>query len=172
MAAVLLNVAVPAFELSKNSVVPAVPVPKGSLMLVLLNTVLLPAVAPFLNAIVPTLPDRSMFVLNCCVTPELFVIPTPLSVRVVAGPGTVKKEVGWGNELKMISLTSVSAEIKTWVMEEDSKVAVSAGPSGTVMGAQLAALFQLPSPGEVSHVALPAKAEPTAKLRRMSAGKR
>jgi hypothetical protein len=163
MAAVLLNVAVPAFELSKNFVVPAVPVPKGSLMLVLLNTVLLPAVARFVNAIVPTLPDRSMFVLNCWVTPELFVMPTPLTVRVVAGLGTMKNEVGCGTELKTISLTSVSADIETWLIEEEPNVAISAGPFGTVMGDQLGALFQLPLGGVVDHVALPAKAEPVAK---------
>ena len=71
----------------------------------------------------------------------------------------------------MIPFASVSAEIEMLKIEEDSNVAVSAGPSGTVMGDQLGALFQLPLAGELDQVALPANAELTVKMM-MSAGKR
>ena len=53
-------------------------------------------------------------------------------------------------------LTSVFAEIETLVVFETANVAISAGPLGTVIGVQLAAVFQSPEPGLRSHVALPA----------------
>jgi len=73
--------------------------------------------------------------------------------------------------VNVIPFASVSAEIEMLKIEDDSNVAVSAAPSGTVMGDQLGALFQLPLAGDVDQVALPANAELTVKMM-MSAGKR
>jgi hypothetical protein len=165
-----LNVALPALEVSKKLVMPGRP--SDGVTPVLLNTVMLPAVALFLNAIVPAVPELSVFVVNCWTTPELFVMPTPLSVSVTAGLAAMKKEVGCGSELNTISLTSVSAEIETWAIEDEPNVAMSAGPLGTVIGDQLAAVFQSPLTGVVSQVLLPAKAESATKNMSMVAAKR
>jgi hypothetical protein len=59
--------------------------------------------------------------------------------------------------------TSVLAEIETSEMEDESKVAVSEGPLGTLIGDQLGAVFQSPLTGEVSQLPLPPKAEPPPK---------
>ena len=56
----------------------------------------------------------------------------------------------------VIPLTAESAEIETLGVLERVNVAVSAEPLGTVIGVQLAAVFQSPDPGLRSHVALPA----------------
>jgi hypothetical protein len=53
-------------------------------------------------------------------------------------------------------LTSVFTEMETLVVFERANVAISAGPFGTIIGVQLAAVFQVPEPGLRSHVALPA----------------
>lgn len=53
--------------------------------------------------------------------------------------------------------TSVLSESETTVEIENPKVAVSAGPLGTVLGFQFVALFQLSDAGIKSHSALPAK---------------
>lgn len=53
-------------------------------------------------------------------------------------------------------LTSVFAEMATCVLFERAKVAVSADPFGTVIGIQLAAVFQSPEWGLCFQVALPA----------------
>jgi hypothetical protein len=50
----------------------------------------------------------------------------------------------------------VWAERETFVVLEKSNVAVSAVPRGTVIGFQLAAVFQSPELGFALHVALPA----------------
>ena len=54
-------------------------------------------------------------------------------------------------------LTLVLAEIDRPVVLDKPKKAVSAGPFGTVVGVQLAALFQSPEAGLRPHIALPAK---------------
>ena len=64
--------------------------------------------------------------------------------------------------VNLIPLTSVFAEIETFVVLERAKVAVSADPFGTVMGVQFVAVFQSPEPGLRSQVALPAKILPAA----------
>ena len=46
--------------------------------------------------------------------------------------------------------------METSVVFERAKVAISAGPLGTVAGVQLPAVFQSPEVGLRSHVALPA----------------
>ena len=56
-------------------------------------------------------------------------------------------------------LTSVKAEKVRLVVLETSKVAVSAGPLGTVIGVQFADLFQTLLIGLALQVALPAKME-------------
>ena len=60
--------------------------------------------------------------------------------------------------LNTIPFTSVTAEIETATVFDKPKVAVSAGPLGTVAGVQLAAVFQSAVPGIGSHIALPASA--------------
>ena len=67
--------------------------------------------------------------------------------------------------------TSVLAEIETSGIEDESKVAVSAAPLGTVTGDQFDAVFQSPLTGEGRQVLLAAKAEPSAKSRNMVATK-
>jgi len=56
--------------------------------------------------------------------------------------------------VKVMVLTSVFAEMETLVVFERPKVAISAGPLGTVIGVQLAAVFQSPEAGSRSHCAL------------------
>src|SRR6476660_9428164 len=56
--------------------------------------------------------------------------------------------------------TSVFDESETAVVFDELNVAVSAAPLGTVAGVQFPEAFQFPDEGNVSHVALPAKAAP------------
>ncbi|PYK26559.1 MAG: hypothetical protein DME59_07430 [Verrucomicrobia bacterium] len=58
--------------------------------------------------------------------------------------------------LNTIELTSVGSVGVILLRCEVAKVAVSAGPFGTVLGIQLAAVFQLPLIGLALQVALPA----------------
>jgi len=58
----------------------------------------------------------------------------------------------------MMLLTWVSSDIETKVVFDRPKVAISAGPLGTLAGVQLAAVFQSPEMGSRSQVALPARA--------------
>ena len=90
--------------------------------------------------------------------PELFVIPAPLIVREFVGVELTTKPLA--PELKTIPLTSLAVESETLVMLETPKVAVSLGPSGTLFGVQLRAVFQSPLVGLRFQVALPAKADP------------
>src|SRR5438876_774710 len=89
-------------------------------------------------------------------------MPTPLMVRTME-----KEESVWkvsvnalAPALNTMPLTSMSQldPTSTAVTLETSKVAVSAGPLGTVAGVQLVAVFQSPLVGLRFHVALPAKA--------------
>src|SRR5262249_6723806 len=74
--------------------------------------------------------------------------------------------------LKIISETSITPVCEIAVMFEASNVAVSLGSSGTVLGVQLVAVFQLPLVGLRFQVALPAKAGPAIRHeKRQSAGK-
>src|SRR6187399_137102 len=57
-------------------------------------------------------------------------------------------------DVNVMPLTSVFAEIETSVVFERPKVAMSAGPLGTPIGVQLAAVFQSPEIGSRSHSAL------------------
>jgi hypothetical protein len=59
--------------------------------------------------------------------------------------------------LKFTLLTSTVGEIVTSVTFDVPKLAMSDGPFGTVLGTQLAAVFQSPVEGFVLHVALPAR---------------
>jgi hypothetical protein len=68
--------------------------------------------------------------------------------------------------------TSVLAEIETSGTNDESKVALSDGPLGTVIGDQFRALFQSPLRGELNQIPLPAKAELPAKNMSMVAAKR
>ena len=88
-------------------------------------------------------------------TPELFVIPTPLMVNVNEGFAVIVNALA--PELNAMPFTSVSAEIETPLVLEDANVAVSNGPLGMVGGVQFAAWFQPPVAGLVFQVALPAK---------------
>ena len=91
-----------------------------------------------------------------CVIPELFAIPVPLMVSARRGLGLIVKALA--PELKTIALTSVFAEGARLVVFEEAKVALSAGPLGTVFGVQLRAVFQSPLVGLRFQVALPAEA--------------
>ena len=85
--------------------------------------------------------------------PELFVIPMPLRVSVKPWLAVMV----WGfvaAEVNMMALTSVFAEIETSAVFERPNVAISAGPLGTAIGVQLAAVFQSPEMGSRSHWAL------------------
>ena len=62
--------------------------------------------------------------------------------------------------VKVIPLTSMSAESKTVVLFEVANVATSEGPFGGPPVVQFPAAFQLPVRGLVFQVALPAKATP------------
>jgi hypothetical protein len=55
---------------------------------------------------------------------------------------------------KMMLSTVVILEVETSVVWEKPNVAVSAGPLGTPIGVQLAAVFQSPETGSRSHWAL------------------
>ena len=57
----------------------------------------------------------------------------------------------------MMPSTSVSLDIETLVTLDVPKVAVSDDPLGTVVGFQLAPVFQSPLDGELDHCALPAR---------------
>ena len=62
--------------------------------------------------------------------------------------------------VNVMPLTVVNGdEINTSVVFERPKVAVSPDPFGTVVGVQLAGVFQSPELGFRFHVALPARAE-------------
>ena len=63
---------------------------------------------------------------------------------------------GLAPELNTMLFTSVLAERETDVLLEVANVAVSGGPLGTVVGVQLAAVFQSLELGLVFHVALAA----------------
>src|SRR6266487_1140034 len=91
--------------------------------------------------------------------PELFVIPAPLRVRILSlGVGLMNGLTVIVKALapvsKMIPSTVVFAETKMAVVFESANVAVSAGPLGTPIGVQLAAVFQSPEMGSRSHWAL------------------
>ena len=98
-------------------------------------------------------------------TPERLVIPVPLIVKNRNVGFALMEKLG-APGLNTISSTSVSLEIETFVAEDEPNVAVSAGPLGTVVGDQLAAVFQSPLAGDADQVALPAKAGPAADNRR------
>src|SRR5437660_5499801 len=69
----LLILALLAVEVSKKFVLLTLKLPR--LLAVLVKVVRLPAVALFVNAIVPALPALSLAVTKFCVIPELLVIP-------------------------------------------------------------------------------------------------
>ena len=56
--------------------------------------------------------------------------------------------------VKVMPLTSVFAEMDTSVVFERPNIAMSAGPLGTSIGVQLAAVFQSPEMGSRSHCAV------------------
>jgi hypothetical protein len=111
--------------------------------------VMLPAVAPLVNIIGP------LVVTKFCVNAEMLLIPAALSVNAKVD-GVIVKALAFG--LKKMVTTSVAAESEIAVVPDKSNVAVSPELLGTVMGVQLAAVFQSPEPGANFHVALPAKA--------------
>ena len=117
----------------------------------------MPAVALLENTIVPESPEVSTAVTKFCVVPELFVMPLPLRVRVELGLAVMVYGFA-AADVKVMPLTSVVAEIETFVVFERSNVAVSPDPLGTVAGVQLPAVFQSPEAGVKSQVALPALA--------------
>src|SRR5712692_10262190 len=83
-------------------------------------------------------------------------MPTPLTTR-SCGEETVNVN-GLASPAKTSSFTSIPPkfEMEMLVVFESAKVAISAGPFGTVEGVQFAAVFQLPLIGLRFHVALPA----------------
>jgi hypothetical protein len=89
-----------------------------------------------------------------CSTPELFVMPAPLKLKVKPGLGLIVNALAPG--LKTIPFTSVLADTLTPVRLLVANVAVSDCAFGTVFGVQFVAVFQFPDAGLVFHVALPA----------------
>jgi len=115
------------------------------------------AVDLFENTIVPGLfPKVSATVMKVWLTPELFVMPTPLMVNVKPGLAVMVKGLRRAFESNTIPLTSVLAEIERSVVLDKSKKAVSDAPLGTVAGLQFVLVFQSPERGLRFHVALPA----------------
>lgn len=97
-------------------------------------------------------------VMKVCIIPELFLMPVPLNVNLEPEAKVmVKGFVAAG--VNVIPPTSVRSEVEILVMFERLNVAVSGDPLGTVVGVQLAAVFQSPEPGLRFHVALPACAK-------------
>ena len=87
--------------------------------------------------------------------PELFVMPTSL---IINGDGVLAVIVNaLAPALNTIPFTSVFADRDTAVRLLMANVAVSAGPFGTVLGVQFAAVFQSPVAGLLFHVALSPK---------------
>ena len=126
---VLAIPALPALELSKNCVMP----PGASLASGPLSVmrVPFPAVAPFVNCIVPCcVPLISVAVTKFCVTPELFVMPAPLTVNVNVGTAVIVNALA--PALNTMPFTSVLAERETLVVLDVANVAVSEGPLGIV----------------------------------------
>ena len=109
------------------------------------------------------MPLISAIVTKFCVTPELFVIPAPLTVNVNVGPTVMVNALA--PALKTMPFTSVLAERKTLVVLEVANDAVSVAPLGTVCGIQFAAWFQSLVAGLVFHVALLAKVLPAVESR-------
>jgi hypothetical protein len=87
--------------------------------------------------------------------PELFVMPTFQNCKKFPRLAVIVKALA--PALNTMPSTNIPAERETPVMLEDANVAVSADPSGGPPAVQLAAVFQSPVAGVVSHVALPAK---------------
>ena len=127
------------------------------------NDVPLPAVALFVNVSLNTLPIPGAAI-KFCVTPELFVMPTPLMLSAKSELAVIVKLLAPG--AKVIPSTVVFAEIEMAVVFETANVAVSADPLGTVAGVQFVAVFQSPEPGLRSHIALPARANPAKQKRK------
>src|ERR1043166_726561 len=92
--------------------------------------------------------------MNCWTTPELFVMPVPLTLSRKLGGVVMLNALAPGS--KAMPFTSTLDESDISVMFEAANVAVSLGPFGTVLGIQLAAVFQSPLIGSSCQVALPA----------------
>jgi hypothetical protein len=122
----------------------------------LTNCVSVPALALLENCIRPVNAPLTV-VAKFCVTPELFVIPTPLRVNAAAG-GVVMVFGRVAAELKMMPFSWVLDDSEMECTNDPLKVAVSAGPLGIVAGLQLLAAFQSVVAGVNDHVALPARA--------------
>src|SRR5439155_12468578 len=121
----------------------------------LVNIVEVPAVALLVKTISPNSPFAPTVVMKCCVLPELFVMPVPLILS-VKGALAVMVYGFVAAAVKVMPLTSVFAEIETLVVFDRANVAMSAGPLGTPIGVQLAAVFQSPEVGLRFHCALSA----------------
>src|SRR5438874_5405072 len=86
-------------------------------------------------------------------------MPVPLILRAVCGLAVIVKAVAPNiPELNTMLATSVEFEMEIPCTVEVTKVAVSFGPLGTVVGDQLPGKPQLSSWGKLAQVALPAKA--------------
>ena len=94
----------------------------------LVKVVRLPAVALFVNAIVPMWPAPSIGPTKFCMIPELFVMPTPLMVNVNVGLAVIVKALA--PALNTMPFTSVLAEMETPVVFERANVAVFPDPIG------------------------------------------
>jgi hypothetical protein len=94
------------------------------------------------------------FTAKFCVMPELLLTPVPLIRK---GSAVDLKVIvnALALRLKTMPFTSF-VEAKTSVVLEIPKVALSDGPSGTVVGVQLAELDRAPEMGLRFQVALPA----------------
>src|SRR5437870_13678101 len=93
-----------------------------------------------MKEITPETPSGVVVATRFWRTPELLVIPDPLRLSVFPGLAVLVNPAA--PELKTISLTVVFADRETLDVLETLNVAMSAGPSGTVRGIQLAAVFQ------------------------------
>ena len=146
----MVKLAVPAFDVSENIVIPFNWLKKLLPLPLLVNLVKLPAVALLLKSICAK-SDLPAGVTKFCMRPESLVTPAPLNVSIgkKLELAVIVKPLAPG--AKVIPSTVVFAETEMVVVFERAKVAVSANPLGTVAGVQFVAVFQSPEVGLRSH---------------------
>jgi len=102
-----------------------------------------------------------------CTIPELFVMPTPLMVKLGCSVEIVNALAPGLNTMLLTSISPPPGAMSTPVRLEDANVAVSSGPLGTVLGIQFVGICQTLLAGLCLKVALPAKLLPTVESRSM-----
>ena len=118
--------------------------------------VALPAVAPLSKSNCPAANAIEDVATKFCAACELFITPLPAKLKKPSGQLNVN---ALEFALKTILSTWMLPDKDILVVLETPKVAMSAGPLGTVAGVQFAEVFQSTESGVVFQVALPARAD-------------